>query len=217
MSRAGIVCLITGAMLFVSNALSVQALTLRVDRQSVTATEVSRGGSAVFFFLGYTIGSVPTRVTHATVVADPDGDGTVELSPEGGVPLIGIWAVVDRATGDVQLATRRGYRLIDLPNPVEHALAGESDAGFTRFRQHGDDVQILVVRPGTGVWTFNVTDGGPEDGDYAWNGMVDLAVGKLEPVTPDTPSIAAVSQGDVVIMVDAGQMRASATRLGQAK
>ena len=217
MSRMGMVCLVAGAALLLSTALPAGALTVRVERQSVTATDVSRGGSAVFFFLGYTPGAVPMRVNQATIVADTDGDGIVEFSPEGGVPIIGIWAVVDGATGDVQLGTRRGYRLIDLEAPVEHSFIGAGDGRFTRFEQHGDDLQLLVVRPGAGAWTFNVTDGGPDDADYEGNGLVNLPLEKLTPLTPDGQPPAALLDGDVVVVIDAGQMRASAGRLGQAK
>lgn len=217
MSRVGNVCLVAAAILIVLSAAPASALSVRVERQSVVATEISRGGSAVFFNLGYVSGSVPTRVTTATVVADHDGDGVVELSPEGGVPLIGIWAVVDIGTGDMQLASRRGYRLIDLDAPVEHSFTGDDDGRYTRFQHRGGDLELLAVRPGVGAWRFHVTDGGEEDGDYMANGAVTLPLEKLISVTPDVQQPVSLLDGDVVVVIDAGQMRASAGRLGQAK
>ncbi len=217
MSRTGNVCLVAAAMLIVLSAAPARAFSVRVERQSVVATEISRGGGAVFFNLGYVSGSVPTRVTTATVVADNDGDGVVELSPEGGVPLIGIWAVVDTATGDVQLASRRGYRLIDLDAPVEQSFTGDDDGRYTRFQHSGGDLELLVVRPGVGAWRFHVTDGGEDDGDYMANGAVTLPLEKLISLTPDAQQPVSLLDGDVVVVIDAGQMRASAGRLGRAK
>ena len=217
MARTGFVCLVVAA-LSVCIAAPANALTVSVTKQAVTANEVTRGGSVLFYAVAYEADAVPKRVRHATVVSDDDGDGVVALSPADGVPLLGIWAAVDMTTGDAALGSRRGYRLIPFDQSPEASFKrDESGEKFSRLEQAGGDIELLVVRPGQGAWTFRIVDGSENDVDYTHNAVVTFPLDRLTPLEEGDLPPAALHDGDVVVMIDAGDMRAWTGTLGDAK
>jgi hypothetical protein len=216
MSRRGSVCLFvfTALQIFATTA---GALTLRVEKDAVVATEVTRGGSAVFFAVTFQAGPVPERARKAAVLRDEDGDGTVTLEMPDGVPFIGIWSVVDLATGAVKLGAKEGYRVIELEDLLAASFRRDREGRFETFEYRADDVEMLVVRPGEGAWTMQGTNGAAEDQDYAVDGKLVLGLERLVPVAEHGKAADGVRAGDVVVMIDVASMRASAATLGVAK
>jgi hypothetical protein len=199
------------------SAQAAAALALRVERDAVVATEVTRGGSAVFFAVTFETGSVPLRARQATILRDDDGDGTVKLEMPEGVPFIGIWSVTDLATGAVRLATKEGYELIDLEEPAELSFRGGERGEFDRFEHRAQDVELLVVRPGEGAWTLRGTNGAQEDLDFEPNATLVLGMDRLTSLAENGRAASGVRAGDVVVLIDVASMRASAGTVGGAK
>lgn len=215
MSLRGVVCLVVLAFVEVFvNVHSASALALQVERKSVVATEVTRGGSAVFFSVGYDPSPVPQKRRQATIVRDEDGDGVVELAMPEGVPPLGIWAVVDMATGAVQLGSPRGYDLSYFLDPVEASFKTDGDGRFVRLERDTDDLELLIVRPGKGAWTLRGVDGAETDADYNTNATVALSFDKLTPLGEHAAmSAGVVLPTDVVVLIDVTDMRVFAGKL----
>ena len=217
MSRTSIVCLLVCALaLWV--APQAAALTLRVEQDAVVATDVTRFGRAVFFAVTYQSGPVPVRSQKATVLRDDDGDGVIRFSMPDGVPFIGIWSVVDLANGAVQLGTKEDYELIGLEQPLAETFRRDDrSGGYDRIEQFAGDVEMLVVRPGEGAWTMNGAKGGEEDLDFGASGKLVLGFERLRALGDRERTPGALRDGDVVVVIDVGEMRASAATLGAAK
>lgn len=210
MSRRALASLLFAALGLLAAAESANALTVRVEPQAVVASGVTRGGSAVVFGIAYDVaGAVPTRERIAIVVRDDDQDGVVRYEPPQGVPRIGIWGVVDLATGAAQLSARPGYRLVPFADPLEEALRGERGAGIERLERQSVSAEMLVVRPGAAAWSVSATEGGENDGDGVLNGNLVVPVDRLVALTPGTTAPARLQAGDVVLLIDADDMRAA--------
>ena len=227
MSRTSIVCLLVCA-LALGIAPVASALTLRVEQDAVVASDVTRFGKAVFFAVTYEGGTVPMRSQKATVLRDDDGDGVIKLAMPDGVPFIGIWSVVDLANGAVQLGTKENYELIELEEPLAETFKrADRGGGYDRIEQFAGDVEMLVVRPGEGAWTMNGAKGGEEDLDFGATGKLVLGFGRLRTLSDRTSdrertldrerTPGALRDGDVVVVINVGEMRASAATLGAAK
>jgi hypothetical protein len=210
MSRLGIVCLIVFAL-----ALPASALTLNFEPKAVVAKEVTPGGSAVVFAVPIDFrGGMRVRDRVAVVLRDDDGDGVVRYERERGVSRVGIWGVVDVTTGTHALTSPYGAVSTFL---VDGAFRGdESGEHFPRFAFEVSSAEVLVVRPGVGVWRATAREGGDDDGDFIANGMLVLPANRFEPLegTPAPPEH--LLPGDVVLLIDADSMRAGATTLKRA-
>jgi hypothetical protein len=212
MSRTGIVCLIVLATLLLSPA--AQALTLRIERTAVVAKGVTPGGNAVFFGVVYdTASSIPGRVRKAAILKDDDGDGLVRLSMPDGVPPLGVWAVVDMATGSSKLGSLRGYDITPYDDAVEPSFKGDVRGRFVRLERDMSEAEMLVVRPGAGAWTLRGTEGSTDDEDSELNGKLVLPFSKLVSLTADDRPPGDVLPGDVVVLIDPSDMRAFAGTL----
>ena len=210
MSRLGLVCLIVFAL-----ALPASALTVNFEPNAVVANEVTPGGSAVFFAVAFDMsGGVRTRVRTAVIVRDDDGDGIVRYEPEGGVPWVGLWGVVDFTTGAAQVLSRSRGPL----NNLAVRGAFRSDEGGQRFPRFAHDLSsadLLVVRPGKGAWKAAATEGGDGDTDYMADGKVVIGAGHLVPLTDGQSAPEHLLPGDVVVLIDGDEMRAGSFTLGQ--
>jgi hypothetical protein len=212
MSRRTLLYLIVFAALQIVPA--AHALTLRVQKDAVIATGVTPGGNAVFFAVLYDpASSMPERVRKATILTDEDGDGLVRLSMPGGVPPLGVWAVVDMATGSSKLGSMRGYDITPFDEAVEPSFKGDVRGRFSRLEREMSEAELLVVRPGQGAWTLRGTEGSREDDDPEPNGKLVLSFSKLVSLTADDRPPEALLPGDVVVLINTGDMRAFAGTL----
>jgi hypothetical protein len=211
--------LAAAALCAVASAPPAAALSLRVESDAVVASEVTRGGNAVFFGVTYdATGFAPERAHAAAIVHDDDNDGVVRFAPPGGVPPKGIWGVVDFATGAVQLGSRPGYRVLAAEEPALRSLQkADVSERLDRFERNIGALELLVVRPGQGAWTISATEGGESDDDRAGNGNLVVNVENLRSLLPAGAAPVKLQAGDVVLLIDPNDMRAEAATIGAAQ
>lgn len=200
----------------VASAPAAGALSLRVESDAVVASEVTRGGNAVFFGVTYDArGLAPERARAAAIVHDDDNDGVVRFAPPDGVPPKGIWGVVDFATGAVQLGSRPGYRVLAPAEPALRSLQkADGSARLDRFERNIGALELLVVRPGQGAWTISAAEGGENDDDHVGDGNLVVPVESLQSLLPAGAALMKLQAGDVVLLIDPNDMRAEATTIG---
>ena len=133
---------------------------LRLDLQSVVATEVTPGGAAVFFSVSREpLAWMEQVVCRAAFLTDEDGDGTVAFLLEGELAWKSIWAVVDFQTGELALATPEGYPLEEMDHAVVKGLFGGPSERIRSGPNQPESLNVLIVKPKVGAWS-QVLEGG---------------------------------------------------------
>jgi hypothetical protein len=159
--RKALVLLLCSAFIAISSAVyaaSAPKLTLTIQGNTVTATGISPGSTAIF------VGAarVPDRRAYldriqrwATAVDDADHDGVVALTLPADVPPVSLWAVADLRDGEYAMVNgpRLGFHRMDLGNPMRKSKSGSVDSLLLNRRY----VELVYVKPGLGAlqWTAN--------------------------------------------------------------
>src|SRR5205814_1984472 len=116
----------------------------------IVASGITPNGMAVFFGImrGRT-GFKATMIRVERVVADADGDGVVALDLPSRIPYRSVFAVVDYGTGAYRVATPPGFPILPL---VDKEPIVANNGQLKRIVLNRPAAQMLLVRPGVGVW-----------------------------------------------------------------
>jgi hypothetical protein len=179
---------------------------------AVVASGISPGGQVAWFGVARESEDHAAKIVRReTVAADDDRDGAVRLDLGREVPRASIWVAVDLATGKAAIATPEGFplRRIGLPGPG--AVPGGT--GPDRLELNRGYLELLVVRPGIGVWGATVGDGGEMDDDGAYDGRVSVALAHLraDGTSPAAPQ--SLGPGDLLVAIDPNEMEVAVSQL----
>lgn len=174
--------------------------------QEVVASGFTPGGRVAFWWLARGVdGFTPWTSRLSEVVADDDGDGSVSLTFESGVPEHSLWTVVDLESGEYTLASPAAgpLREVEPPRRLVANLPGRGVIEDQRRR-----LEVLVVRPGkdgeAGAWTGGAEDGSGGDGDGRRDGRTQARLEGLDPLEEGgPPPPRALRAGDLVVVGDA--------------
>jgi hypothetical protein len=179
------------------------APTITLDESSITVTGLNAGAEVVMFSLA----SVPQgdylRLRRLDpVLRDEDRDGTVRYSPPGELQFKSTWAAVDLATGELAVATPRGFQARQLELPI--ASVRRNSAGEAIGLEHGlQAADILFVRPGVGAWGLTVADGGRDDEGAPNDDRIQTSVGRGRRTAPSfAEAPQKLKAGDVILVID---------------
>ncbi|MDP9119863.1 MAG: hypothetical protein M3O15_00575, partial [Acidobacteriota bacterium] len=75
-------------------------------------------------------------------------------------------------------------------------------------------LEVLLVRPGQGVWGITVGDGGQNDEDGASDGHLQFSLDHLRPVARSASPPSRIAVQDLLIVVDPNRMEISLVRPG---
>jgi hypothetical protein len=78
-----------------------------------------------------------------------------------------------------------------------------------------DFLEVLWVRPGTGVWQASVGDGGASDADHTVDGYITLASTGMAAIGSTVPPPDYFLANDTLIVVDPDTMEISAIQVPQ--
>lgn len=140
-----------------------------------------------------------TRVRVAERLKDPGRDGCFRHQPQLLPPFTLV--AVDAAHGELFALTDvdGGHRLGTggdrLPFPVRF-----SDRALTL--QGPASAEVLLLRPGQGVWLAIAADGGPGDADGTGDGAITLAVDAFRPVAGTHGELRSFAAGDIAAVLD---------------
>ena len=181
------------------------------EPQRVIAEGLTPGSTAVFFSVSH---ERPRWMTHIiarhSVETDDDGDGVIAITLDGKVWLQSVWFVVDYATGDYGMAVPDGFPVKEVTAPG-HGLQ-ESGGVVNSLQDARRDLEVLLVRPETGVWVLSAGDGGVTDDDGLSNGTIRAAFSAMQPVGSTQGRLQHLQPGDTLVVIDPKSLEFYTTR-----
>lgn len=175
---------------------------LTVEKEALVATGTTKQGQVIFFGVAREIDpdDVVNVVPRTEIRTDEDGDGQVRFPLGGPVATRSAWAAVDLASGGFDAAAPEDFRLKKV-NFRGQGLGRRPDGRDSVVDARGL-AEILVVRPGTGVWALRLGDGGPTDEDGAADGRLEAVLDRMEPLAGSPPPPQTFQKDDVVLVLD---------------
>lgn len=192
-------------------ALTMPRPTLEFDGNIVRGVHIQAGGEALV--VGISKEHLPFQarlVTYAEILVDADGDGAVELKLDNPVSAGSVWAVADLSTGKWHIAGPK-----DSPARKRRGHGSISKDGYGSLRRLIDqahELEVVVVRPGTGAWRCVAGDGGPDDRGASNDGLVDIDLGGMMPVGT-TEEFDELEPGDIVFAFEQRRLTFSVSRV----
>jgi hypothetical protein len=165
---------------------------------------VTPGGQAVVLGVAREVDDFVAKISRRQQVVTADATGTARYDLGMAVPQPSVWAVVDLATGSVATGTPGGGV------PIESGFRGRGPgvlaSGLAGIADDRTLLDVLVVRPGRGVWYALVGDGGTADEGEPNDGKVEISLTHLHSVgvgaAVSVSSPAAFAGRDVVVAID---------------
>lgn len=190
-------------------------LALSLEPEAVAVSGLTPKAKAVFLGITREVGEddYPTVRVYQEEVEDTDGDGSVELPVKGPLPKRALFVVIDSKTGNAQLATtaefglrRRGFL---------GAGPGLDSGGLARLAEQSQLAQVVLVRPGIGIWTVLAADGEESlDEDGGVDGGFEVALDHFVPVGSSPPPPTSFLPTDVLALVDPTTFEVVVTNVG---
>ncbi len=185
-------------------ATAKSGLAIGFDKAAVVVSGVSPNGQVVVFGVAREVDDFVAKISrrHQVVAADATGSARYDLGRA--VPQPSVWVAVDLATGSVATGAPGGGSI------VESDFRGSGPAalgsGLDGIADERPLLDVLVVRPGQGVWYALVGDGGPADEGEPNDGRVEISLAHLRSVgigaAASVSSPAAFASRDVVVAID---------------
>jgi hypothetical protein len=170
------------------------------------------GGAAVLGVSRLNRDSLPTIVRTPVVLADDDADGTVALDAE--VTPNSVWIAVDLANGAAVAVAPPGGVVRD-GTDLQPVVERESSTAMRRLRAQSKLLDLLVVRPGRGVWYGFACDGGGGDADATHDGLLRLDRSAFRRLAGSGDAPDTLGTTDLVVAVDPETLRVVTRRIGQ--
>jgi hypothetical protein len=183
-------------------------LTVTLGAHIVTASGLSRGGTAVFFAVLHEPipGAYMNRVSRlARVIVDDDRDGVVTLDLGRPIPAISVWAVVEPQNGHYGITTGRRLDITMVPIAPD-ALRRGAGGAIDRIAFGHPSLELLYVHPGQGAWTWSATDGDPATDADGHNGITVVSLNKAQPVDSGAQGITDLTLGGTLVAIDPNRM-----------
>ncbi len=169
------------AAILMSSSISA-APRIAFNENGATATGIRRGGDAVWFVHSVSeFSGSPMLSRKVEVTPDEDRDGNVALVSK--VRPSSVWVVVDLATGEYAIARPDGETAKTFKDREDAWAPGRPDLDFDLSH-----LDVLVVRPGRGVWALRSEQGGSGDGDRRADGNLRVSLGDMEKIYGSTPA-----------------------------
>ncbi len=184
------------------------------SRGEIAISETSQGATVALIgasrrWNGH--GSTLSLVSEA--LSDDDRDGSVALSPHGGVSEQSLWITVDVATGAVSTASPEGAVTHAFDLTDSELRRGPFDE-LSRIRLTGRQANVLLVRPGQGAWRRMVGDRSLYDEDDIGDGAFTLALDQMVPFVGNEPPPSLLEDDDVLVILDPHRLAFAVTTAG---
>ena len=191
-----------------------EPLSVAISGAQVTVTNATPGGRVVFF--GVARFAKNYRVTvrrFDKVVADEDRDGKVVLEIGESLPWKTIFAAVDFSSGRFGLTTTGDFPLMTIPFEKEIMVANNGQLKHVIIEHRYLD--LVLVRPGVGIWGQILGDGNKFDEDGTGDGKVVGNVERSIAIGEDkVPAPKKFDKGDVLLLIDSQRMQSYAVEVG---
>jgi hypothetical protein len=192
----------------------IAPLQLAFSATSVTATGAARGAEVYAFSVAREQGQGLVNVVPREVRLAAANDGSASWTFPGSLPVRSLWLFVDLTTGAYGSAAAPGYPGHQLPLTDQHIkknAAGE----LAQLVFDGSVVEVILVRPGVGIWRAAVASGGALDES---NEPRKAAISSVK-LTPGAGTTAAapssLKKDDVVFLANSFTASWVVTRVGE--
>jgi hypothetical protein len=179
-------------------------LTIGFDKEAVVISGVSPGGQAVVFGVAREVDDFVAKISRRHQVVTADATGVARYDLGTAVPQPSVWVAVDLATGAVATEAPGGASIVE--SDFRGNGPGMLASGLDGIADGRPLLDLLVVRPGQGVWYGLVGDGGPADEGEPNDGKVEISLAHLRSVgigaAARVSSPAAFAGRDVVVAID---------------
>jgi hypothetical protein len=217
MSRVIAVTILAATLTFAAAAQPktqpAEPLSVAISEAQVTVTNATPGGKVVFF--GMARFAKNHRVTvrrFDKAVTDDDGDGKVVLEIGETLPWKTIFAAVDFTSGRYGLTTTGDFPLMTIP--FEKEIMVPNNGQLNRLIIERRYLDLVLVRPGVGVWGQILGDGNKFDEDGTGDGKVVGNVERSISIGDKVPAPKKFDKGDIVLLIDSQRMQSYAVEVG---
>jgi hypothetical protein len=215
---ARFVLLVSLAAASMSHAAERTPLTIRFSDGAITAEGVTAGGSVVFFAMTRDLVQAQPPLygprQYMEIVRDDDRDGSVRLAVSRNATL-GVWAVVDMASGAHGIAPTPGYepeRVVFLPQVLKNDNAGQ----LRKLEWPFAEIELLLVRPGDGAWRLSASKYSGRDENKNSHAPLRIDVTSMEAVGASAAAAPHnFKPGDVVVVMNPRWMQYGVVEVGK--
>ena len=177
---------------------AVPAITF--DSTHVVATGFHSGRDVVIFGVGTGPGPYFLRMLRYTDTLVADTSGTVRFEIADGVPDRSVWFAVDSQTREYAVSSPRPALLRpSLNGPgIRHGAQGDADSIDLDRRV----MDLLVVRPGSGVWSGSCGRNSLKDLNRGKSGAMQLSAGELTAAPKSVGRLSTILPSDLIVIID---------------
>ena len=171
------------------------------ESNRVIANGFHSGREIVLFGVGTAPGPYFLRLLQYTQTLTADANGSVSYQIADGVPQRSVWFAVDSQTRDYAVAAPAGSAarpLLASPAPV----AG-SQGATDSLSINAELADVLIVRPGVGVWTGSCGKNSRKDANRGKSGAMYLPLDQIESIAKPKTHPDLILPSDLIIAVDA--------------
>lgn len=182
----------------------------------VAVQGVTAGGRVVWYGLEGTVEDYSAVIVRHADVVTAAADGTAAFSLGRPSATSALWIAVDLASGAYDVAVPEGFTLRRLPAPPT-GLSRGTGADLDHLTDPRAYIEVLVVRPGAGAWTFRGGDGGVDDDDGAPDGLLHLPLDRLAPLAGSPATDGKIGEQDLWFVLDPNRFEISIQKGGIAQ
>ena len=170
----------------------------------ITVGPVTTGGTVFAYSIarepqGYRSSVVPREV----LLRDDDRDGIVEWHINQPVPLRSMWFAIDLASGSSSAAAPPAYGATRLPITAD-VFRRDTAGDLTHVLHAGSVIEVLLIRPGGGIWGESFAFGGALD-ERTTPGRLTASLARLRPRLGTTGPPPKPKKDDIIIVVNAAR------------
>jgi hypothetical protein len=198
-----------GRLLVVSLALSIPisrlsaapaAPAITFEPTHVVAAGFHAGRDIIIFGVGTAPGPYFSRMVQYSDTLVADSSGTVRFEIADGVPGRSVWFAIDAQTRDYTVGSpRAGLLQSSLNTPV---IRPGLDAGIDAIDLDRRLMDVLVVRPGSGVWVSSCGRNSLKDLNRGKSGAMQLSAGEMNAARKSTGRPSTILPSDLIVVID---------------
>ena len=190
------------AVLLISSAVAdEEVLSLEIVGDSVIASGTPVGSHVAFFDLSWVDHPWTQGFSSDVREAYSDKMNRATLKVETGIASNSVWAAVVLSDGQTAFAAAPGGTLHVEAMSSDQALIWE-DKKIVALSVPGRFLEVLLVRPGGGVWSAVAGDGGASDAEGVVDGKITMSIDRFEAELGTRVQTSTLVAGDVVIAID---------------
>lgn len=202
-ARGAVGGVLFGSALLLAAAQASAAPVVRFGGNRVIGEGFQQGRTVVIFGVATAPGPYFSRLLRYTQTLVADAAGGVTYDVPDGLPLRSVWFAVDAQTRDYAVASPHVALRSTLPQPTVQNGAG----GFERLGIDAGVAEVLIVRPGGGVWGGSCGRNSRKDENRgnAVGGMR-LSLQQMWPASGASVPPAQILPADLVVIVDSEKL-----------